>query len=387
MSNLKIKIAAISSGVPCGSNVSYSGGVSYPTEKTIQLGNNSGDIRINFQTYGVPDRLVAFLDNIQVLDTGYIGSPSHQTTLNNWLTQNNEQPQTITDNFNSIIQYYITKTSTNPQNLILKIYAPLSGTAWDIFVDCPKPINHLPIPNDFTINGNPSSQYIFTANDFLNHYSDLDGDTLKGIIIIDAGNGFSYNNNSTHNGSIIPLQDIIDGKLKYNFPSTSSTSQIAKWRAVDINDGITNINNMATITMINNALAFGGSGNTGVGIAPYSFNPVVVIPGNYATPILNDPQGNNNYSICMTGNSFTALLKIDTATPQVGTQIFLNDGITKAIPGNIPNDYCGVGEDLHTSGIRWIRFTSSNPGILGMVWNVEPSTGKIVSLSNYSCNE
>ena len=126
---------------------------------------------------------------------------------------------------------------------------------------------------------------------------------------------------------------------------------------------------------------------SGVGVAPYEFNPVVVIPGNYTTPILNDPQGNNNYSICMTGNSYTALLKIDTATPQVGTQIFLNDGITKAIPGNIPNDYCGVGVDLHTSGIRWIRFTSSNPGILGMVWNVEPSTGKIVSLSNYSCNE
>ena len=121
--------------------------------------------------------------------------------------------------------------------------------------------------------------------------------------------------------------------------------------------------------------------------APYEFNPVVVIPGNYATPVLNDPQGSNNYSICSTGNAFTANVKIDTATPQVGTQIFLNDGITKAIPGNIPNDYCGVGVDLHTSGIRWIRFTSFTPGILGMVWNVEPSTGKIVSLSNYSCNE
>ena len=490
MSNLKIKIAAISSGVPCGSNVSYSGGVSYPTEKTIQLGSNSGDVRINFQAYGVPDRLVAFLDNIQVLDTGYIGSPSHQTALNSWLNQNNEQPQTITNNFNSIIQYYITKTSTNPQNLILKIYAPLSGTAWDVFVDCPKPTNHLPIPNDFTINGNPSSQYIFTASDFLNHYSDLDGDTLKGIIIIDAGNGFSYNNNSTYNRSIIPLQDIIDGKLKYNFPSTSSTSQIAKWRAVDINDGITNINNMATITMINlagtcdipvltsittnantaltvlkftmqntspvgieyqvatesssftsiiltgvsttiNTLAGGGysidipfnitpyqaftifvrirkkctdtnvsdwsaylvtnspntSWGSGVGVAPYSFNPVVVIPGNYVTPILNDPQGTNNYSICMTGNSFTALVKIDTELPQAGTQIFLKDGVTKAIPGSIPSDYCGVAGDLNVSGIKWIRFTGSNPAVAGKIWDVNPSTGKIIGQSTtYNCN-
>ena len=129
------------------------------------------------------------------------------------------------------------------------------------------------------------------------------------------------------------------------------------------------------------------SWGSGVGVAPYSFNPVAVIPANYSTPVVNDPQGTNNYSICSTGNQFTANVKIDTETPQAGTQIFLNDGVTKAIPGNIPNDYCGVGVDLHTSGIRWIRFTSSTPGILGMVWNVEPSTGKIVSLSNYNCNE
>lgn len=146
----------------------------------------------------------------------------------------------------------------------------------------------------------------------------------------------------------------------------------------------TNVSSWSIPLTITSGSASWGSG---VGVAPYSFNPVVVIPGNYTTPILDEREGSNNYSICRTGNSFTALLKIDTATPQVGTQIFLNDGVTKAIPGNIPNDYCGVGGDLHTSGIRWIRFTSSNPGILGMIWNVEPSTGKIVSLSNYSCNE
>ena len=146
----------------------------------------------------------------------------------------------------------------------------------------------------------------------------------------------------------------------------------------------TNVSSWSIPLTITSGSASWGSG---VGVAPYSFNPVVLIPANYTTPILNDPRGNNNYSICMTGNSFTAFVKIDTATPQVGTQIFLNDGITKAKPGNIPNDYCGVGKDLHTSGIRWIRFTSSTPGILGMVWDVEPRTGKIVSLSNYSCNE
>ena len=129
------------------------------------------------------------------------------------------------------------------------------------------------------------------------------------------------------------------------------------------------------------------SWGSGVGVAPYEFNPVVVVPGNYTTPILKEPGGRDNYSICMTGNSFTTNVKIDTEFPQVGTQIFLNDGVTKAIPDNIPNDYCGVGEDLHTSGIRWIRFTSSNPAITNKVWDVNPSTGKIIGESTtYNCN-
>ena len=146
----------------------------------------------------------------------------------------------------------------------------------------------------------------------------------------------------------------------------------------------TNVSSWSNTLTITSGSASWGSG---VGVAPYNFNPVAVIPANYSTPVVNYPQRTNNYSICSPGNQFTAEVRIDTETPQAGTQIFLKDGITKAIPGTIPNDYCGVGVDLHTSGIRWIRFTSSNPGILGMVWNVEPSTGKIVSLSNYSCNK
>ena len=121
--------------------------------------------------------------------------------------------------------------------------------------------------------------------------------------------------------------------------------------------------------------------------APYEFNPVAVVPGNYAAPILNDPQGSNNYSICMTGNSYRANLKIDTEFPQAGTQLFLNDGVTKAIPGNIPNDAWGVADDCNVSGIKWIRFTSANSSIANKIWDVNPSTGKIIGESTiFNCN-
>ena len=146
----------------------------------------------------------------------------------------------------------------------------------------------------------------------------------------------------------------------------------------------TNVSSWSIPSTITRGSASWGSG---VGVAPYSYNPVVVIPGNYSTPILNDPQGSNNYSICFTGNSFTANVKIDTEFPQAGTQLFLNDGVTKAIPGNIPNDAWGVAGECNVSGIKWIRFTSSNSAIAGKVWDVDPSTGIIIGESTtYNCN-
>lgn len=128
------------------------------------------------------------------------------------------------------------------------------------------------------------------------------------------------------------------------------------------------------------------SWGSGVGVAPYSFNPVAVVPGNYVAPILDEPEGGNNYSICMTGNGFTTNVKIDTEFPQVGTKIFLNDGVTRAIPGNFSNDF-GVADDCNVSGIKWIRFTSANSSIANKIWDVNPSTGEITGQSTiFNCN-
>ena len=146
----------------------------------------------------------------------------------------------------------------------------------------------------------------------------------------------------------------------------------------------TNVSSWSIPLTITSGSASWGSG---VGVAPYSYNPVAVIPGNYTTPILNESGGSNNYSICLTGNAFTTNVKIDTEFPQVGTKIFLNDGVTKAIPGNIPSTFGGVAADCNVSGIRWIRFTSSNSAITNKVWDVDPSTGKIIGESTtYNCN-
>ena len=117
--------------------------------------------------------------------------------------------------------------------------------------------------------------------------------------------------------------------------------------------------------------------------APYEFNPVAVIPADYTTPI-----DTNNYTICSVGNQFTKGLKIDTITPQVGTKLYLTDGNTPATPGNLSSfDVQGV-VNFNTNGIKWVRFIygANNSDLYTKIWEVNPVTGVITSLSSYNCN-
>ena len=120
----------------------------------------------------------------------------------------------------------------------------------------------------------------------------------------------------------------------------------------------------------------------------YDFNPVNCVPGDYQTPSYYNPQGTNNYSICVTGNQFTKNLKIDTATPQAGTQLLLMDGVTKAIPGNLSSFDVINGENgtnFNLYGIRWVRFV--NGAYAYKIYDVESSTGKIIGESQtFNCN-
>ena len=111
-------------------------------------------------------------------------------------------------------------------------------------------------------------------------------------------------------------------------------------------------------------------------------NPVVIIPSQISDPTISNSYG---YNICFTGNSGTCNLKMNTATPQIGTQLYLNDGITKAKTGNIPSDLCGIGGDLNGYGISFIRFTTSDVNVAKKIYTVEPTTGIITGIYRSSC--
>ena len=124
------------------------------------------------------------------------------------------------------------------------------------------------------------------------------------------------------------------------------------------------------------------SWGSGVGVAPYEFNPVSVIPASYSTPI-----DSGNYTICSIGNQFTKGLKIDTVVPQVGTKLYLTDGVTPAIPGNLSSFNVNNIIDYNSVGIAWVRFIYSAGGsdLYTKVWKVNPATGVILALSTYKC--
>ena len=124
------------------------------------------------------------------------------------------------------------------------------------------------------------------------------------------------------------------------------------------------------------------SWGSGVGVAPYEFNPVSVIPASYSTPI-----DSGKYTICSIGNQFTKGLKIDTVVPQVGTKLYLTDGVTPAIPGNLSSFNVNNIIDYNSVGIAWVRFIYRAEGsdLHTKVWKVNPATGVILALSTYNC--
>ena len=142
--------------VGCGAGVTYSGGISYPTTQNITLGSETGTVVMEFNAFGVPD-LFVLTYGATVLSTGYRGTSNYnfggvsRTTFNNSLTGKVDPIYNTT--YPDITNYpedgyplvtlpvqgttSFEKTTASPTNATLRVYAPLSGTAWDVIVYCP----------------------------------------------------------------------------------------------------------------------------------------------------------------------------------------------------------------------------------------------------------
>lgn len=138
MAHLKIRSQQIiENAIPCGTDLQFNGGESFPSEHNIVLGSGIGVVDITCIAYSIPDKFVFSIDGEVVLDTGYLGDTTRQNNLNSKLTELGLPIETIKPNSNEENNYSFQKLQAINQVLNVKVYAPLEGTAWGVKVTCP----------------------------------------------------------------------------------------------------------------------------------------------------------------------------------------------------------------------------------------------------------
>jgi hypothetical protein len=150
-------VSTTSSFIECGTPSTYLGGESYPTIRTVNLGNDNGLSTLNYQAQSIPDRFIVEWNSGNVIDTGYVGSSSFDFggNLRNMFTSSltgrldpitgNPYPNLSTypnDGYPRIVgpgagTSSFTKNLTSPTSATVKIYAPSVGTGWSFTLGCP----------------------------------------------------------------------------------------------------------------------------------------------------------------------------------------------------------------------------------------------------------
>lgn len=121
---------------PCGGAIEYSGGVAFPTIIEITLGSSTGTVRFDFNSFNIPDKFIVMFDGSEVINSGYRGDTSYQTSLNAALAARGLPPETITSPGFGTVFYGKTTATTKAY---VYVYAPLSSTSWQFTLGCPVP--------------------------------------------------------------------------------------------------------------------------------------------------------------------------------------------------------------------------------------------------------
>lgn len=118
----------------CGTEYPYTGGEKFPTLLNINLGAETGTVTLNYNAKIIPDKFEVWFDGVKVIDTGYRGAANYQTDLNTALALRGLPSEPIVGlgsgsaNFNK---------TTNTQVALVKVYALLEGTNWNLTLGCP----------------------------------------------------------------------------------------------------------------------------------------------------------------------------------------------------------------------------------------------------------
>ncbi len=120
----------------CDNSKTYSGNRVFPAVYIVPLGTDTGIVNARGNMLAQPDKTEIYWSGSKVLDTGYRGATGYQTQLNTVLTNDyGVAPETIVGGGNWTGSFQ--KDTALPTECIVKVYGPLTGTAWSVTVDCP----------------------------------------------------------------------------------------------------------------------------------------------------------------------------------------------------------------------------------------------------------
>jgi hypothetical protein len=96
---------------------------------TIDLGQNTGEVVLNYNAFSIPDKFVVSWNGNTVIDTGFRGSDTYNADLN---ALGYPDVSGVAEGSASF-----TKTTSSPSTATLTVTAPLDGTFWIAELKCP----------------------------------------------------------------------------------------------------------------------------------------------------------------------------------------------------------------------------------------------------------
>lgn len=108
-----------------------------------------------------------------------------------------------------------------------------NSAIYSLIVSVPQ-VNNPPVADDIIVDLNNRENKILDIDLFLNHFSDIDGDSLTAVIIEGNTSNYKLNGQSLVSGTQIPRSAIESNYLVFNAPNTDNYNEDATiWKAVD----------------------------------------------------------------------------------------------------------------------------------------------------------
>lgn len=107
------------------------------------------------------------------------------------------------------------------------------SATYSLIITVPE-VNTPPVTSDVIIEIDNRDSYTFKIEDFINHFSDVDGDDLSAVIITGDTSLYEYKGSTLVSGTEIPKIDIINNQLKIKSQNTNDfIDNGVLWNAVD----------------------------------------------------------------------------------------------------------------------------------------------------------